>query len=88
MPRTPGKRTNLWAQVAFYSSLGFILPAFGLAGFGLGWILDRGFGTSPVLAIVLCLVGAGAGVVEVVRILLRAENQDDAGESDGGHEGS
>ena len=33
-PRLRGKRMSLWAQVGYYSSLGFILPGGAVAGFG------------------------------------------------------
>jgi len=84
VPKTPRKEMSLWAQVGFYSSLGFILPAGALGGFGLGWLLDRRFGSSPVLALVLGFAGAAAGVVEVLRILGRAEKENDTRD---GHNG-
>ena len=77
MPKTPGKRMGLWEQVGFYSSLGFIVPAGAAGGFGLGWVLDRWLHTSPLLALILGVAGAGAGVVDLLRVLTRAEKQDD-----------
>ena len=71
----PSKQMSLWAQVGFYSSLGFILPAGALGGFGLGWCLDRWLHTSPIFALVLGLLGAAAGVVEILRILSQAEKR-------------
>ena len=71
---------GVWAQVAFYSSLGFILPAAALGGFGLGWVLDRWLHTSPLLAIVLGLAGVVAGVVEILQILTRAEKRGEGNE--------
>ena len=84
MPKTPGKRMGLWEQVGYYSSLGIILPAGAVGGLGLGWVLDRWLHTAPFLAVILCLAGAGAGLVDVLWILLRAEKQDDADESNHG----
>jgi F0F1-type ATP synthase assembly protein I len=84
VPKTSGKRMSLWAQVGFYSSLGFILPAGGLGGFGLGWVLDRWLHTSPLFALILCLAGAGAGVMEILRVLTRAEKRNDPDESNDG----
>ena len=84
MPKTPGKRMSLWEQVGYYSSLGFILPAGAVGGFGLGWVLDRWLHTSPLFALILCLVGAGAGVMDILRILTRAEKRDDTDESNDG----
>jgi F0F1-type ATP synthase assembly protein I len=75
---------SVWAQVGFYSSLGLILPAGAVGGFGLGWLLDRWLHTSPVFALVLGLAGAGAGLIDILRILSRAERQSDTDESDHG----
>jgi F0F1-type ATP synthase assembly protein I len=75
---------GLWAQVGFYSGLGFILPAGAVGGFGLGWVLDRWLHTSPLFALILGLVGAGAGVIEILRILTRAEKRNDTDESNDG----
>jgi len=71
------KPSNVWAQVAFYTSLGFILPAGGLAGAAAGWLLDRWLHTSPVLTVILGFMGAGAGLTEVLRILGRTEKDAD-----------
>lgn len=70
-----GKRTEFWALVAYYASLGFILPAGVVAGYLLGWYADRWLHTSPVLAVVLAFLGAVAGFIEVLRILQRAEKR-------------
>jgi len=67
---------SLWAQVGFYSSLGFILPAGAVGGFGLGWLLDRSLHTSPLFALILGLAGAAAGLLEILRILSRSEKRD------------
>jgi F0F1-type ATP synthase assembly protein I len=77
-----GRRSNLWAQVGFYTSLGFILPAGAVAGYGLGWLIDDWLHTTPVVAIVMALLGAGGGFIEVLRILNRAER--DGGGDDSG----
>jgi len=77
-----GRRSNLWAQVGFYTSLGFILPAGAVAGYGLGWLIDDWLHTTPVVAIVMALLGAAGGFIEVLRILNRAEK--DGGGDDSG----
>lgn len=84
MPKTPGKGMSLWEQVGYYSSLGLIIPAGAVGGFGLGWLLDRWLHTSPVFALILCLVGAGAGIIDILRILTRAEKRNDADKSNDG----
>ena len=73
---------SLWAQVGFYTGLGFILPGSAAGGFLLGWVLDRWLRTAPVFALILGLVGAGAGVVEILQILTRAEKRYDRDDSD------
>jgi len=88
VPKTPGKGMSLWAQVGFYSSLGFILPAGAIGGFGLGWALDRWWHTSPFFALILSLIGAGAGVLEILRILTRAEKRNDTDEPSNGSRAS
>ena len=84
MPRSTGKRANLWAQVGFYSSLGFILPAGAVVGCAGGWYLDRWLHTSPVLAVVMGFLGAGGGFFELLRILKRAEKDADGDNSSPG----
>ncbi len=67
------READLWAQIGFYSSLGFILPAGAVGGYVLGWLLDDWLHTRPVLAIVLAFIGAASGVIEILRLLSRAE---------------
>jgi len=78
------KQANLWAQIGFYTSLGFILPAGAVIGFAGGWFLDRWLGTSPVLTVVMGFLGAAAGFIEVLRILGRAEKDADGNNSSSG----
>ncbi len=84
MSQTPRKPMSVWAQVGFYTSLGFILPAGAVGGYFLGWALDEWLHTSPVLALVMAGLGAAGGLVEILRILTRAEK--DAASND--HSGS
>jgi F0F1-type ATP synthase assembly protein I len=64
---------SIWAQVAFYTSLGFIIPGAVVGGVLLGWFLDEHLHTSPVLIVLGGLAGAAAGIVELLQILTRAE---------------
>ena len=84
MASSPKKPANIWAQVGFYTSLGFILPAGALAGRAAGWLLDRWLHTSPVLTVILGFLGAAAGLTEVLRILGRAEKDADGDNSNSG----
>ena len=77
MSRTPANLRSVWAQIGFYSSLGFIVPAGAVGGYIVGWALDGWLHTSPVLAIILTLLGVAGGIIEVLRILLRAERDAD-----------
>lgn len=70
-----GKQSDLWTQIGIYTGLGFILPAGIVAGYALGWYLDRWLRTTPVLAVVMAFLGAAGGFIEVLRILTRAEKR-------------
>lgn len=69
------RQSKVWAQVAYYSSLGFILPASAVAGYVVGWLLDSWFHTSPVLAVLMGFLGGAGGFVEVLTLLKRAEKR-------------
>ena len=84
MPRTPSKDVSLWAQVGFYSSLGFILPGAAAGGVGLGWLVDGWLQTRPIFTVIFGLVGAAGGLIEILQILSRAEKRYDAGDSGNG----
>lgn len=87
MPRAPGKLTNVWAQIAFYTSLGFILPAAAVVGFGIGYWLDERLQTKPVLAIVMAFLGGAGGLIEILRLLARSE-KDASGDNSGDGSGT
>jgi F0F1-type ATP synthase assembly protein I len=69
--------------VAFYSGLGFIIPAGAVGGYALGWLLDGWLHTRPVLSLVMGVAGAASGIVEVIRILTRAERDEDKNSKSG-----
>ncbi len=73
MSPLPGKPSNLWTQVAYFASLGFVLPASVVVGYGVGWLLDRWFHTSPVLSIVFTMLGAAGGFIEILQMLKKEE---------------
>ena len=70
---TGRKNRNLWTKVGVYSSLGFILPAAALAGFGLGWLLDQWLSTRPVFSLIFAMLGAAGGFWELLILLKRFE---------------
>ena len=81
MSPLPPKQPDLWTQVAYYSSLGFIVPAAAVAGYGIGWLADRWLHTSPVLSIVITMLGAAGGFLELLQMLKRAERGTNANNS-------
>ena len=83
-----GKQATLWAQIGFYSSLGFVLPAGIAVGCVAGWYLDRWLHTAPVLVVVMGFLGAVGGFIEVLRILTRAEKDADKYDSGNGSDPS
>jgi F0F1-type ATP synthase assembly protein I len=70
-----GRQSDLWTQVAYYASLGFILPAAVVIGCGMGWMLDHWLHTSPVLSIVFAMLGAAGGLIEILQMMKRAEER-------------
>lgn len=71
-----GKKTELWAKVGFYSSLGFILPGSTLGGLALGWYLDEKLHSKPLLTLLLAALGAVAGFIEILRLMGREEKRE------------
>jgi F0F1-type ATP synthase assembly protein I len=68
---------SIWAQAAFYSSLGFIIPGAVVGGVLLGWFLDEHLHTYPILSIIGGIAGAVGGIVEIYQILTRTEKRAD-----------
>ncbi len=81
------KQSNVWAQVAYYTGLGFVLPAGAVAGYVVGWLLDGWLHTAPWLSLVFAFLGAAGGLVEILRLLLRAE-KDASGDDSSARPGS
>jgi ATP synthase protein I len=71
------KLGDIWSKVAFYSGLGFILPGAIVGGAVIGYYLDRWLGTKPILAVVMGVLGAVAGFIELFKVLARAERNND-----------
>lgn len=53
-------------MLARYSALSLILPASTFAGYVIGYLLDKAFGTR-VLSIVFLILGIVAGFVQLIR---------------------
>ncbi|HEV8383823.1 MAG TPA: AtpZ/AtpI family protein [Candidatus Acidoferrales bacterium] len=79
MPAEPQrKRKLLFLQtLAMAMELPFILVAGVLIGGGAGYWLDHRFHTSPLLTLILGILGFGAGVREVIRRIPKDTDQTD-----------
>ena len=63
-------------MVGEYTSLAFMLPASAVLGYFLGYLLDKEFETTW-LAIAGVILGSAAGLVQLVRQLMRDTRDDD-----------
>lgn len=63
-----GKDENPMVMLGRYLSLAFLLPLCAAVGYGMGYALDRAFGTTK-LYIVFLLLGIVAGFVQLIREL-------------------
>jgi F0F1-type ATP synthase assembly protein I len=61
-------KDNVVRELGKYYTLAFLLPACILVGFGIGFGLDKLFGTGY-LKIIFLLLGVAAGIIEVIREL-------------------
>jgi len=62
-------------QLANVMDLPFVLVGSVVIGAGLGYLLDKRFGSSPVLALLVGLLGFAGGMFEVIRrLLVRRKN--------------
>ena len=71
MPRQ--SQSSAWAEAVFYTGLSFIIPVSAVAGYLLGAYLDRHLHTGSVLGVIGVLLGAAAGITDVVYIITRRE---------------
>jgi ATP synthase protein I len=69
-PQDPGRKENVWVQVSRYSQLALVLPSATVVGWLLGSVLDRWLHTGWI-SIVGLLLGSAAGLIEVIRTILR-----------------
>lgn len=68
------KRDDIFSQFAKYYGLAFLIPCSILVGYGMGYVLDKFFGTTY-LKLVFLLLGIVSGMIELIREL----NKDDGG---------
>jgi F0F1-type ATP synthase assembly protein I len=62
-------------MVGEYTTLAFVLPVSTFLGYGLGWLLDRQFGTTWIYIPGLIL-GIVSGFVQLIRQLMRDTRDD------------
>jgi F0F1-type ATP synthase assembly protein I len=72
-PIPPKQSKKDVTQLAMVMELPMIMIGSVVIGGGLGYLLDQRLHTSPVLALILGMLGFGAGVWEIIRRLSRSE---------------
>jgi F0F1-type ATP synthase assembly protein I len=70
-------RKTLAAKAAEYSSLALVLPASTFVGYGIGYWLDKHFGTTW-LSILFLILGSVGGFVTLIRQIMRDSSDDGA----------
>ncbi len=63
-------------MLAEYTSMALLLPISTIVGYGMGYGLDRLFGTH-FLRVVFLILGTAAGFVEIIRQLLQDARDDE-----------
>ncbi len=71
------RNKNLLVQVEEYAALALMLPIATFVGYGIGYLLDRLFGTS-FLKIVFLVLGIASGFAQIIRQLSRDSRDDGA----------
>ncbi len=69
-PGMAEEKPNVWSQVSRYSELAFILPSGALAGWLIGYLLDKLFHTHFLYLVFLGL-GFIGGFVQLIRTVLK-----------------
>jgi F0F1-type ATP synthase assembly protein I len=67
------REKSIWVIAGEYSALGLILPTTTIAGYLIGYWLDRQFGTTY-LYLVFLLLGIVSGFIQIFRFLKRHED--------------
>jgi len=75
-PIPPKQSKKDVTQLAMVMELPMIMIGSVVIGGGLGYLLDQRLHSSPVLALILGMLGFGAGVLEIIRRLSRSEKSD------------
>jgi ATP synthase protein I len=74
--RSGGERPA-WAQYLSYGAIGIEMGAALVVGMGIGWFLDRTFGTRPWCLVVFTAFGIVAGFRNALRAARKAAAEED-----------
>ena len=66
-------KKSIWVIAGEYSALGFVLPSSVFAGYLIGYLLDKQFGTKY-LYLVFMVLGIIAGFIQIFRFLKKHED--------------
>ena len=66
-------KKSIWVIAGEYSALGFVLPSSVFAGYLIGYLLDKQFGTHY-LYLVFLVLGIIAGFIQIFRFLKKHED--------------
>ena len=69
-------------KIMAISSLGLMMPSSIAVGLFLGYILDKALGTRPWMLIVFFLLGTASGMYNLIRGILRLQENEEKDESD------
>lgn len=67
------EKKSIWVIAGEYSALGFVLPSSVFAGYLIGYLLDKQFGTNY-LYLVFLVLGIIAGFMQIFRFLKKHED--------------
>lgn len=65
-----------YQQLGALLSIGIMLPACTGIGYGIGYLLDRLFGTASVFKIVFLLFGIAAGLINLLRTVSKTTHDE------------
>jgi F0F1-type ATP synthase assembly protein I len=71
--KAPEKQKSIWVIAGEYSSVAMILPASVFAGYLIGYLLDKQFGTTY-LYLVFLLLGIVSGFIQIFRFLKKHQD--------------
>lgn len=73
----PGRDRTMWAKYLSNASIGIEMGAALVVGMGIGWFLDRTFGTKPWFLVIFTAFGIAAGFRNVIVAARKAAAEED-----------